>query len=128
MSVSSSSALVVDSKKQFSDNIQKWVLIDTQIKYINEKTRQLRESRSNLIGEIYKYVNEKKIANNKIEITDGQIVFFEKREYPPLTYTYIEKCLAEIIPEKTQVEYIIQYLKSKREIKSSPDIRRIDKK
>jgi len=128
MSVSSSSALVVDLKKQFSDNIQKWVLIDTQIKYINEKTRQLRESRSNLIGEIYKYVNEKKIANNKIEITDGQIVFFEKREYPPLTYTYIEKCLAEIIPEKTQVEYIIQYLKSKREIKSSPDIRRIDKK
>ena len=123
-----STSLVVDSKKQFSDNIQKWVLIDTQIKYINEKTRQLRESRSNLIGEIYKYVNEKKIANNKIEITDGQIVFFEKREYPPLTYTYIEKCLAEIIPEKTQVEYIIQYLKSKREIKSSPDIRRIDKK
>jgi len=123
-----SSALVVDSKKQFSDNIQKWVLIDTQMKYINEKTRELRESRSNLIGEIYKYVNEKKLATNKIEITDGQIVFFEKREYPPLTYTYIEKCLSEIIPEKSQVEYIIHYLKSKREIKSSPDIRRMDKK
>jgi len=123
-----SSARVVDSKKQFSDNIQKWVLIDTQMKYINEKTRELRESRSNLIGEIYKYVNEKKLATNKIEITDGQIVFFEKREYPPLTYTYIEKCLSEIIPEKSQVEYIIHYLKSKREIKSSPDIRRMDKK
>jgi hypothetical protein len=123
-----SSALVVDSKKQFSDNIQKWVLIDTQMKYINEKTRELRESRSNLIGEIYKYVNEKKLATNKIEITDGHLVFFEKRDYPPLTYTYIEKCLSEIIPEKSQVEYIIHYLKSKREIKSSPDIRRIDKK
>lgn len=123
-----SSALVVESKKQFSDNIQKWVLIDTQIKYINEKTRELRESRSKLIGEIYKYVNEKKLATNKIEITDGQLVFFEKKEYPPLTYTYIEKCLSEIIPEKSQVEYIIHYLKSKREIKSSPDIRRMDKK
>lgn len=124
----SSSALVVDSKKQFSDNIQKWVLIDTQIKYINEKTRELRESRSNLISEIYKYVNEKKLTTNKIEITDGNLVFFEKREYSPLTYTYIEKCLSEIIPEKSQVEYIIHYLKSKREIKSSPDIRRMDKK
>lgn len=121
-------ALVIDPKKQFTDNIQKWVLVDTQIKYINEKAKQLRDSRTNLTTEIHKFMNEKKWASNKIEISDGQLTLFEKKEYPPLSYTYIEKCLSEIIPEKNQVEFIIQYLKTKREIKSSPDIRRTDKK
>jgi hypothetical protein len=120
--------IIIDPKKQFAENIQKWVIVDTQIKYINEKTKQLRENRTSLIEEIHKYVKEKKMDNQKIEISDGHIVLFDKKDYPPLSYSYIHKCLCEIIPEKSQVEYIIEYLKSKREIKTSPDIRKIDKK
>lgn len=52
-----------------------------------------------------------------------------KKEYSPLTYTYVEKCLGELINDKKQVEYIIQYIKNNREITNTYDIRRnYDKK
>ena len=53
---------------------------------------------------------------------------YEKKEYSPLTFSYVEESLAKILADKSQVDYIIQYLKSNREIKSSPDIRRTYKK
>ena len=65
----------------------------------------------------------------KITITDGQLSFYEKKDYTPLTYGNVEKCLGELIPDKKQVEYIIQYMKEHREVQTNTDIRRTyDKK
>jgi hypothetical protein len=60
-----------------------------------------------------------------IKISDGELRICEKKEYSPLTYGYIERCLANIIPEETHVAYIINYLKENREITTSQDIKRI---
>ena len=68
------------------------------------------------------------MTNTKIEISDGELKMYEKKEYSPLTFSYVEESLAKILADKSQVDYIIQYLKSNREIKSSPDIRRTYKK
>jgi hypothetical protein len=69
-------------------------------------------------------MKESNLLDNKIGITDGELRIYEKKEYSPLSYTYIEKCLAEIIHDKKQLDYIIQYLKQKREITTSLDIKR----
>jgi hypothetical protein len=37
----------------------------------------------------------------------------------------LEKCLAEIMPEKEKVQFIIKYLKDKREVKRTTDLRRV---
>ena len=76
-----------------------------------------------LSNDICNYMNDKK--NNKIMISDGELKIIEKKEYSPLTYSHIEKCLAEIISDKSKVEYIIQYIKNKRETKMVHDIKRI---
>lgn len=117
-----------NTRKMLIDNIQKWVTMEKQLRTIHEQVKQIRESKNILTKEIYAQFRENNMNTNKIETNEGQLILFEKKEYSPLTYTYIEKCLCEIIPEKKQVDYIIHYLKSKREIKSSPDIRKIDKK
>jgi len=117
-----------NARKKWIENIQKWAILDKQLKTIHEQTKKIRESRSTITDEIFAYFHENKMNSNKIETNDGHLVLFERKDYSPLTYTYIEKCLCEIIPEKKQVDYILQYLKSKREIKNSPDIRKIDKK
>lgn len=112
------------SREQFIENVKKWVLIDSQLKIVNEKTRKMRTIKNGLTDEICIYMSENNIKNNKISISDGELKIYEKKEYSQLTFGYIEKCLAEIIPEKTNVEYIINYLKEKREITVSNDIRR----
>ena len=94
------------------------------MKLINEKTKKLREHKSTLTSQIVSHMEKNNLQNSKIEITDGLLKLYNKKEYSPLTYGYIEKCLANIISDKSHVDYIIQYLKDNREIKSEIDIRR----
>ena len=114
----------VVTKEQLIENVRRWVLLDSQIKLINEKTKKIRDLKHEVADSICKYMSTHKLANNKISISDGELSMYEKKEYSPLTYGYVEKCLAELISDKSQVNFIIQYLKDHREITSSPDIRR----
>jgi hypothetical protein len=120
--------IVVNPKQDFVENVQKWVILDKQLKIINEKTKDIRETKQQLTEEICTYIKNKNMTNTKIEISDGELKMYEKKDYSPLTFTYVEESLAKILSDKSQVEYIIQYLKSNREIKSSLDIRRTYKK
>lgn len=114
----------LDTRKQFIDNIKQWVLLDSQLKIVNEKTRKLRDTKTELSEHICEYMNSNNLLENKIGISDGELRIFQKKEYSPLSYGYIERSLAEIITDKTQIDYIIQFLKDKREITSSLDIKR----
>jgi hypothetical protein len=113
-----------NTQQQFIENVKNWVIMDSQMKIINEKTKKIRESKHELSDSICEYMKESNLLDNKIGITDGELRIYEKKEYSPLSYTYIEKCLAEIIHDKKQLDYIIQYLKQKREITTSLDIKR----
>jgi len=111
---------------EFVQNIQKWVILDKQLKFVNEKTRQIRQTKSELTTHICDYMQQKQWTNKPIDITDGVIKFVEKREYSPLSFGYIEECLDELIQDESQVDRIIQYLKDHREVKTSCEIRRFD--
>jgi acetone carboxylase gamma subunit len=115
--------IVSQDKVQFIQNIKKWVLLDSQLKIVNEKTKKMREMKHVLTKQICDYSNNQKI-NNKITITDGELRITEKKEYSPLTFTYLEECLQKIISEQEQVDFIVKYLKDNRQITTVPDIRR----
>uniref|UniRef100_A0A6C0JM62 Uncharacterized protein n=1 Tax=viral metagenome TaxID=1070528 RepID=A0A6C0JM62_9ZZZZ len=119
-----SNQLAISTKQELIENIQRWVLLDSQLKIVNEKTKKIRETKTQLCDKICEYMDQNNLTQNKIGISDGELRIIEKKDYSPLSYTYVERCLAEIITDKTQVDYIIQYLKEKREITSSLDIRR----
>jgi hypothetical protein len=114
----------LDKRKQFIENIKQWVLLDSQLKIVNEKTRKLRETKAELSDQICEYMDKNSLLDNKIGISDGELRIFQKKEYSPLSYGYIERSLAEIIPDKKQLEYIIGFLKERREITTSLDIKR----
>ena len=115
------------TKAQLINDVQRWVLADTQLKQLTEKTKQMREVKTAANANIILYMKQTNY-NGNIKISDGELRIYEKKEYSPLTYSYIEKCLAKIIPDETHVEYIIQYLKENREVTTNQDIKRIPKK
>jgi hypothetical protein len=115
------------TKAQLINDVQRWVLADTQLKQLTEKIKQMREVKSAANSNIMMYMKQTNY-NGNIKISDGELRIYEKKEYSPLTYSYIEKCLAKIIPDETHVEYIIQYLKENREVTVNQDIKRIPKK
>lgn len=126
--MSDNNIITVSSKQQFIENVQKWVTIDSQLKIVNEKTKQMREMKSILNAEICNYMNTNNISRNSITISDGELRIHEKKEYSSMTFGYVERCLAELINNQTQVDYIMQYLKDNRETTISNEVKRIYKK
>ena len=116
--------LAVNIKPTLVENVKRWVTLDTQLKMIGDKTKVMREERGNLGKQITEHMVNHNMQNKKIGIHDGDIRVYEKKEYTPLTFGYIEECLGEIIEDKAHVEYIIQHLKDSRSIKTSHDLRR----
>lgn len=113
----------ITNKNDLIENIKNWVTFDSQLKLINDKTKILRENKNELTKNICNYATTHNIKS-KIEISDGTLTFCEKKDYSPLTYSYVEKCLGELINDKEKVDYIIEYMKSNREVTKSYDIRR----
>lgn len=115
---------VKNPRTKFVENVQKWVMFDNQIKLINEKVKIIRSSKNKILDEINTYVIENNIEHTKIEISDGELRFYEKKEYQPISFGYVEESLGKIISDKKQVDYIMNYLRENREVSVARDIRR----
>ena len=112
----------------FEERIQKWVSIDDQIRLHNEKLKELRSKRNEITETVTCYLEENNLEKARIEITGGTLGFIQNRVVPPLSLRYVEKCLGEVIANPEQVTQIMDYIKSKREIKYTPDLKRVYEK
>ena len=108
----------------FENQIQQWVVIDNQLKILNEKTKDLREKRNALTSNITNYAYNNGLSNKSIQISDGKIKISNSKIAEPLTFKYIEKTLGEVIKNETHVKMIMEHLKQKRESKIVPEIKR----
>jgi len=113
-----------EQRKKFIENVQKWVSIDTQIKAANEKIKNARQMKSTLCSEICAYADKNALNETTIEISDGDLRFYEKREYQPISFGYVEECLEKLLVDPKKVEQIMDYLHENREVKVIKDIRR----
>ena len=109
----------------FENQIQQWVLLDNQLKQLNEKVKELREKRNNLELTITTYASENNLSNATINITNGKLKFTNSKIPEPLTFKYLEKTLGGVIKNESQVNQIIEHLKQKRAIKIIPEIKRV---
>ena len=117
------SALTI-SKEQFVEKIRRWVLLDNQLKMIHEKTKEIREEKNGLNTEICHYLETNQMKYRKIGIHDGEIKMHEKKEYSPLSFSFLEKHLGKIMTDENQLHAVLEYLKENREIKLSNELKR----
>ena len=117
-------AITAVSVSAFDKQIQKWIELDNKLKKINSEIKTTREMKNDLEASIMDVVNNKKLLNTSITTMDGRLRFIETKTSNPLSLTFIEKCLHEIIPNSSQVQHILKYIKDKREIKINPEIKR----
>lgn len=108
----------------FEDNVRQWTILDTKIRLANSQLREMRTARDNLSKSVCDHMKQTGIDKRKIEIADSKIEVSEKKEYSSLTMGYLEKCLSAIIQEQESVKHILQYIKDKREIKKSVELKR----
>jgi len=115
-------------KLKLIENIKQWIILDKNMKIINEKTKKIRTMKKELTDQIVSTIgkNNESIKTHTIKLNDGDVLrFYEKKDYSPLSFTFIEDCLIDILEDETQIDFIMEYLRSKRDITTSIDIRRI---
>ena len=108
----------------FEENVKKWVAIDDEIKKVSETLKTLRESKNTLNNIITKHVTNNNMHNSQVTIGDGRLKFTTTKIQQPLTFTYLEKGLGEIIKDKTHATVVLNHIKNQRECKIVHDIKR----
>ena len=110
----------------FENQIQQWVTIDNELRNLNEKIKVLRDNRNKLSENIIDYANDKQLttANSVIKISDGKLKFVNTKIQEGLTFKYLEKSLAEIINNPSQLKLIVEHLKNNRTTKTVQEIKR----
>jgi len=109
----------------FKQVMKQWIAVDNQIRSENQALKTLRTERNQLTQTACNIIKANNWETKKIEAPDSKIVFINKKDYPPLTFAFLEKHLAEIIPDPENVKLIITHLKNKREPKVTADLKRM---
>ena len=113
-----------NNSNNLEKTIQNWVELDNELKRINEKAKDIRTRKNDIEDKIMTYVEDNNMSNSFINITDWKLKFCETKQTAPLTLGFLEKCLGEVIANQGQVKQIVEYIKSKRETKTVPEIKR----
>ncbi len=95
--------------------MEQFLQIDNKIKELNDQLRNLREKRNLL---------EAHIIKNNIQHNQCKIV--ETRSAEPITFRYLERSLGEIIPDKQQLQRVMEHVKQRRQITINKEIKRLN--
>jgi septal ring factor EnvC (AmiA/AmiB activator) len=119
---------IIPSQQQSQGNLEKtiqsWVELDNELKKLNDKVKEIRTRKNDVEDKIMVYVENNEMNNSVVNISDGKLKFCETKQTSPLTLGFLEKCLSEVIANQSQVKQIMDYIKSKRETKVVPEIKR----
>ena len=108
----------------FESQIQQWVVLDNQLKTLNDKAKEIRDKKSTLTQNITSYAQKNNLSSSVIQISDGKLKFATTKITNPLTFKHLEKSLKDIIKNESQVNHIIEYVKQNRESKVIEEIKR----
>lgn len=117
-------SIPIPGSNSLEKTIQSWVELDNELKRMNERLKDIRTRKNDVEDKIMTYVENNNMSNSFINISDGKLKFCETKQTSPLTLGFLEKCLSEVIANQGQVKQIVDYIKSKRETKTVPEIKR----
>ena len=107
----------------FKNNIKEWVSVDNELRILTEHVKELRDKRNEVNDNIIRYVETNQLCNSTIQLSDGLLKFYNQKTYAPLTYTFLQDTLKDIL-SIDQTNQIIKYIKEKRETQTNVCIKR----
>lgn len=109
------------------NNIKNWLILDNKIKEFNQKLNELREKKNSYKNDIYNHINNNNLNNATIKIGNDYLKFVETKQNTPISYKFLIEALKNCLTHDIDIENIINYIKTNREIKIINDIKRFNK-
>jgi hypothetical protein len=108
----------------FEAQIQQWVVLDNQLKALNDQIKDIREKKNALTQRITGYAENNNLSKATIQISDGKLKFASTKVSAPLTFKHLEKSLSSMIKNESQIKQIVEHVKQNRETKIIHEIKR----
>lgn len=108
-------------KDSIQTYMEKWIAVENQLTVLQEKTKTMREWKKKLSDKITEYMQENNISSKILD--HGEWKLQERTEYSTLSFTYVEDCLRDLIPEEDQVDFVMDYLRDHRESTKKIDVK-----
>jgi predicted nuclease with TOPRIM domain len=100
----------------FEQTIQEWVKTEQELQELNERIKQLRQTKSELDKKITHHSEERGTKSFRYGSIKMKIV--ESKISESLTFKYLDKCLRDMIKNEDQVNQMLDYIKRKRDVKT----------
>jgi len=108
------------------EKVKKYSQIENLIKLKQVELQKLRDNKSLLTQSILADYQRFNLSEKSIPNENFKLRAYQYKQSTPLSFTFLKSCLHDIIPKDTQVEQIINYVKSKRSNKVINDLKKIN--
>ena len=107
------------------ENIKNWIKLDNEIKQLSTELKKLKTQKESYNQDILEHIKENKLEHAVVKIGDGKLKFIDANYPQPLTYKFISECLCDYFEDDREIVMeIIYHIKSKRNIKTTKEIKR----
>lgn len=107
----------------FAQHIKNLIRLEEEIQRLQDQLKELRKQKDETEEVILATMIERKWNDRTIDVGNKcTLSVAEKKHYSSLSFTYLEKTLSQIIPDKAQIDYVMRYLKDNRETKRRHEV------
>lgn len=112
----------VQNTTNFTHNIKTLLRLDDEIRILQEQLKGLKKQKHDAQDQIMVTMVQRKWDKLTVNVGKYEMSMAEKKHYSSMSFSYLEKTLAQLIPEKTQLEYVLKHLKDNRHVTINHEI------
>lgn len=109
-------------QNNLSISVKKWFEIDEEIKSLQSKIKELKQTKKSLSVNVLDSMKSKNI--DVLETQNGKLIHSEKKVRESITKKYLESCLSKFIKNQDVIANIIDYIYNSRQTKIVDNIKR----
>lgn len=102
--------------------IKQWVHLDDQLRELSQRVTQLRQQKHALEALLH---TQSQLQPAIYTVGESKVRWSMARQAEPLTFTYLQRALGEIVKHDGQAKAILDHIRQSRTVKLVPDMKRL---
>ena len=110
----------------FQNDLKNWYILDNKFRDLSLQLNIIKNEKNEIKNKITEFIQSNNLEKKSIKIDNTQFRFVIQKQIQPLTFKFLKECLDDCIQNSEQVDQLIDYIKSKREIKEFLDLKKLN--
>lgn len=110
----------------FQNDLKNWYILDNKFRELSVQLNIIKNEKNEIKNKITEFAQSNNLEKKSIKIDNTQFRFVNQKQIQPLTFKFLKECLDDCIQNSAQVDQLIDYIKSKREIKEFIDLKKFN--